>query len=140
MDKCYLFSSCFFFFSSRRRHTRWLNVTEVQTCALPISGIEHIGRTRINRDRTYFERRKGIRYRKPGASPIRAVPNTASRRGKIQNGISAGIGSEPHHSRRSTAGRPKEIPGSLSVQNLRKNQYQPCAPPGYISKASREIR
>src|SRR5881397_4091246 len=28
---------CFFFFSSRRRHTRWLNVTGVQTCALPIS-------------------------------------------------------------------------------------------------------
>src|SRR5881397_1295690 len=27
-----------FFFSSRRRHTRWLNVTGVQTCALPICG------------------------------------------------------------------------------------------------------
>src|ERR1043166_10022640 len=26
----------FFFFSSRRRHTRFRNVTEVQTCALPI--------------------------------------------------------------------------------------------------------
>src|SRR6187402_3678043 len=26
----------FFFFSSRRRHTRWLAVTGVQTCALPI--------------------------------------------------------------------------------------------------------
>src|SRR5210317_2192925 len=26
-----------FFFSSRRRHTRFLNVTGVQTCALPIS-------------------------------------------------------------------------------------------------------
>src|SRR5881397_2410702 len=26
-----------FFFSSRRRHTIWLNVTGVQTCALPIS-------------------------------------------------------------------------------------------------------
>src|SRR5881397_4245623 len=25
-----------FFFSSRRRHTRWLNVNGVQTCALPI--------------------------------------------------------------------------------------------------------
>ena len=25
------------FFSSRRRHTRWLQVTGVQTCALPIS-------------------------------------------------------------------------------------------------------
>src|SRR5881396_4023136 len=26
----------FFFFSSRRRHTRWYEVTGVQTCALPI--------------------------------------------------------------------------------------------------------
>src|SRR5210317_1873925 len=26
----------FFFFSSRRRHTRFVNVTGVQTCALPI--------------------------------------------------------------------------------------------------------
>src|SRR6056300_1374274 len=29
-------SSDLFFFSSRRRHTRFLNVTGVQTCALPI--------------------------------------------------------------------------------------------------------
>src|SRR3546814_4450908 len=28
--------SCFFFFSSRRRHTRCALVTGVQTCALPI--------------------------------------------------------------------------------------------------------
>src|SRR3546814_18748070 len=32
---CYL---CFFFFSSRRRHTRCALVTGVQTCALPIYG------------------------------------------------------------------------------------------------------
>src|SRR6188508_3646552 len=32
-----LFAFLFFFFSSRRRHTRWLNVTGVQTCALPTS-------------------------------------------------------------------------------------------------------
>src|SRR6056300_1705059 len=29
----------FFFFSSRRRHTIFLNVTGVQTCALPISNL-----------------------------------------------------------------------------------------------------
>src|SRR5213593_4665576 len=34
---------CFFFFSSRRRHTRWLAVTGVQTCALPIFPC-HIGK------------------------------------------------------------------------------------------------
>src|SRR3546814_4161549 len=32
-----LFDSVFFFFSSRRRHTRCALVTGVQTCALPIS-------------------------------------------------------------------------------------------------------
>src|SRR6056300_64004 len=31
-----IFEFIFFFFSSRRRHTRFLNVTGVQTCALPI--------------------------------------------------------------------------------------------------------
>ena len=29
-------TSGFFFFSSRRRHTRYISVTGVQTCALPI--------------------------------------------------------------------------------------------------------
>src|SRR3546814_3328863 len=33
-----LFCILFFFFSSRRRHTRCALVTGVQTCALPISG------------------------------------------------------------------------------------------------------
>src|SRR3546814_1617459 len=32
---------CFFFFSSRRRHTRCALVTGVQTCALPISAVRH---------------------------------------------------------------------------------------------------
>src|SRR3546814_5315148 len=32
----YVLFSCFFFFSSRRRHTRCALVTGVQTCALPI--------------------------------------------------------------------------------------------------------
>src|SRR3546814_4653538 len=33
---------CLFFFSSRRRHTRCALVTGVQTCVLPISGMELI--------------------------------------------------------------------------------------------------
>src|SRR3546814_5328230 len=33
---CYCDAVCFFFFSSRRRHTRGALVTGVQTCALPI--------------------------------------------------------------------------------------------------------
>src|SRR6056297_2750941 len=36
MQMCY-YCLCFFFFSSRRRHTRFSGVTGVQTCALPIS-------------------------------------------------------------------------------------------------------
>src|SRR3546814_9689180 len=32
---------CFFFFSSRRRHTRCALVTGVQTCALPISNTDY---------------------------------------------------------------------------------------------------
>src|SRR3546814_7722075 len=35
LDFC-LVGLCFFFFSSRRRHTRYALVTGVQTCALPI--------------------------------------------------------------------------------------------------------
>ena len=40
----YEFCVSFFFFSSRRRHTRYISVTGVQTCALPISGIKPDGR------------------------------------------------------------------------------------------------
>src|SRR3546814_4149161 len=36
----------FFFFSSRRRHTRCALVTGVQTCALPISG-QHVAALRV---------------------------------------------------------------------------------------------
>src|SRR3546814_3246064 len=32
---------CYFFFTSRRRHTRCALVTGVQTCALPISARQH---------------------------------------------------------------------------------------------------
>ena len=34
-----MFVCLFFFFSSRRRHTRCADVTGVQTCALPISNV-----------------------------------------------------------------------------------------------------
>src|SRR3546814_3853080 len=36
---CKYFSDLYFFFSSRRRHTRCALVTGVQTCALPISTV-----------------------------------------------------------------------------------------------------
>src|SRR3546814_7808474 len=44
MIRSFIFGFCvFFFFSSRRRHTRCALVTGVQTCALPIS-IKHVSR------------------------------------------------------------------------------------------------
>ena len=39
MVQCVLVGFVFFFFSSRRRHTRYISVTGVQTCALPISAV-----------------------------------------------------------------------------------------------------
>src|SRR3546814_7417973 len=51
----FLFLYVFFFFSSRRRHTRCALVTGVQTCALPISVLavehytEHLFRFRMTR-------------------------------------------------------------------------------------------
>src|SRR3546814_3340157 len=41
MSDCFLSVDLFFFFSSRRRHTRCALVTGVQTCALPISCLSH---------------------------------------------------------------------------------------------------
>src|SRR3546814_6849192 len=42
---------CYFFFSSRRRHTRCALVTGVQTCALPIWGVAERHRPREPRRR-----------------------------------------------------------------------------------------
>ena len=48
----------FFFFSSRRRHTRYISVTGVQTCALPIYykkiPSEKLGRDNINEEYLYL--------------------------------------------------------------------------------------
>src|SRR3546814_781744 len=48
--RCLVFVDIYFFFSSRRRHTRCALVTGVQTCALPILGkaLETVGRFAIN--------------------------------------------------------------------------------------------
>src|SRR3546814_3675672 len=55
---CIIFVYMFFFFSSRRRHTRCALVTGVQTCALPIyllvppAGFARAERCRPTRDRS----------------------------------------------------------------------------------------
>src|SRR3546814_14639870 len=45
----YLGASVYFFFSSRRRHTRCALVTGVQTCALPISALDTPARCAAHR-------------------------------------------------------------------------------------------
>src|SRR6188474_3958352 len=47
-----LFSLIFFFFSSRRRHTRCRYVTGVQTCALPIFAMTRKGKPDLRRMRS----------------------------------------------------------------------------------------
>ena len=37
----------YFFFSSRRRHTRYISVTGVQTCALPIYRWDELGQCNL---------------------------------------------------------------------------------------------
>src|SRR3546814_7322348 len=58
------FSFCFFFFSSRRRHTRCALVTGVQTCALPICAMSALLRGRFHMAREYALR---CRQRRAGA-------------------------------------------------------------------------
>src|SRR3546814_5871673 len=90
-----------FFFSSRRRHTRCALVTGVQTCALPIFGLQQrhvtvppvlvIGRRGIPRNR--FAPRRGVRRRLPyrGAGPCRSPASPPPRRaGSTWSGSSRG--------------------------------------------------
>src|SRR3546814_10682737 len=53
----YVGDMCFFFFSSRRRHTRCALVTGVQTCALPIYTF---GEIILNLNWTQAEQKKGF--------------------------------------------------------------------------------
>src|SRR3546814_933905 len=56
----YIYVFSFFFFSSRRRHTRCALVTGVQTCALPICRFNNVevrsATTRADKDRKRFLR------------------------------------------------------------------------------------
>src|SRR3546814_7599640 len=65
---------CFFFFSSRRRHTRCALVTGVQTCALPIC-----------KDRRRRHRRGGQRG-DAGGGGRRALPRPAEAGGETRLG------------------------------------------------------
>src|SRR3546814_5182150 len=52
---------CFFFFSSRRRHTRCALVTGVQTCALPISRFGLRAKNRPTPSTLVYDRRRPFR-------------------------------------------------------------------------------
>src|SRR3546814_7039200 len=64
---------CFFFFSSRRRHTRCALVTGVQTCALPISA-RACGESSRRSKRTAPE---CVRLRKPQRLQLPALARAA---------------------------------------------------------------
>src|SRR3546814_9936468 len=62
--------SCFFFFSSRRRHTRCALVTGVQTCALPIFRVEAATRPRTITEKYSAEPKASAKDAISGAKPI----------------------------------------------------------------------
>src|SRR3546814_12762799 len=64
-----MFSPVFFFFSSRRRHTRCALVTGVQTCALPISWQKSAKAARESRDASC----RKPKIRAPAPLPSRSV-------------------------------------------------------------------
>src|SRR3546814_18026562 len=77
----------FFFFSSRRRHTRCALVTGVQTCALPIS---HRRKTRLTRERGAAAR-----------GPIAQEPVGAALREPVRRSEERRVGKECVSTRRS---------------------------------------
>src|SRR5881628_90768 len=102
-------SISFFFFSSRRRHTRCQSVTGVQTCALPISWRRPrtppspCGRRRHGSSGS-ARRRAAIRPRRGGARRARGATRTRARRARAPRRAprarSAGGGARPGRSAR----------------------------------------
>src|SRR3546814_10233301 len=116
-----LFILRFFFFSSRRRHTRCALVTGVQTCALPISSVvavatggEHQGhppfRSRSIIDRTGLLDKFG-QFRRAHAR--RGLPSRAARTTPIDF-------ASPSPSRASPAGQSRRPQAAASPKGVRK--------------------
>src|SRR3546814_5110954 len=65
---------CYFFFSSRRRHTRCALVTGVQTCALPIYAVGSDVERRQGRDARFehIGKRQWHPHQSPGNRPQRS--------------------------------------------------------------------
>src|SRR3546814_5897136 len=66
---------CYFFFSSRRRHTRCALVTGVQTCALPISRLTELRREHRNFELHWFPYANMMRQRY--TDEVRSAPSSA---------------------------------------------------------------
>src|SRR6056297_3840562 len=74
---------CFcFFFSSRRRHTRFSGVTGVQTCALPIS----TGQRRTRRSTTARSKTE-----RPETRPSRRQPTVRSEERRVGKSVSVRV-------------------------------------------------
>src|SRR3546814_11191169 len=108
---CSLSGVCFFFFSSRRRHTRCALVTGVQTCALPIH------RARRQDPARYRGRKRSAAMQGRHGGPAAAVawacvetngPASAGSTGTKENPpAEARIAAAPDEARRTTS-RPRE--------------------------------
>ena len=81
-----------FFFSSRRRHTRYISVTGVQTCALPISALAKLitGKSKVGKERWYDK--IGISYATDFQNKLKTKEDTSLfdwnvQKKKIENGM-----------------------------------------------------
>src|SRR3546814_12572998 len=118
---------CFFFFSSRRRHTRCALVTGVQTCALPIC----IGSAASLARQASAQASKAVGSRNRSRGPAPAPP--AGRRSEERR-----VGKEcvstcrsrwsPYHSKKNAKGTKKKYSARTRHQtNLTQRKYiQPC--------------
>src|SRR3546814_12330010 len=100
--------SVYFFFSSRRRHTRCALVTGVQTCALPICS------ARTDRRR---RRRQSVGDGQGRACPARSAQRTRAARRDLDRGVGygCGLGAGYRDARRSEERRVGEEGGSTSI-------------------------
>src|SRR3546814_12206961 len=78
-----LITRVFFFFSSRRRHTRCALVTGVQTCALPIYRRSRLRSTDMSK---FFRRRKYCKFTAEGVKEIDYKDLNTLRQNLTENG------------------------------------------------------
>src|SRR3546814_6575622 len=80
LQRCTNFVNLFFFFSSRRRHTRCALVTGVQTCALPICSTMGGGQAAIDQKRRQVQCNECGVEAADGVAPEQEVKRSEERR------------------------------------------------------------